>query len=366
MPWAVIDIGTNSVRLLVADVRGGRVVPRLRALHQPRLGRGVDGSGRLDPAAAAATLAAVGDLASRAREAGSTSVTVVGTSALRDAADKQQFMDAVRREHGLDVTLLSGAAEAALSFYGAVRGVHTNAQDGVASAIGSGVRNGADLDGDGAQPGIASGAACTRSGRVVSGAMGNVFVLDVGGGSTEFVYGTSSGEMLWRGSADVGAVRMTELCIKSDPPSELDRNCLAEAVRRKLETLWRQVRVDELTDDPGNVGPTTRRNILIGVGGTVTTLAAIDLQLERYDPDQIHGYPLSFATVTKLLDTLRNSTVAERRSLPGMQARADIIVAGTFIVDYVMRTIGADRLIVSESDLQEGVVLRQAAGESIH
>lgn len=345
-PRAVIDIGTNSVRLLVAKVQDGFVVPLLRALHQPRLGRSVDRTGRLDPAAAAATLAAVGDLAARARRCDAKSVTVVGTSALRDAADRQAFIDAVRRQHDLRVTLLDGTAEAALSFYGAVRGTDKR-----------------DLDRDrttsGASPATAQG----------GGPSGNVYVLDVGGGSTELVYGTTAGEMLQRGSTDVGAVRMTEQCIASDPPSGADWHRLEDAVRSGLEPLGRYLHVpDEPAGDlpstsglPGPFSPDT----LIAVGGTATTLAATDLKLTRYDPEHVHGHRLVAATVTRLLEALRYSTVAERRLWPGMHTHADIIVAGAFIVEHVMRTLGAEHIIVSESDLLEGIVLREAAGEPL-
>lgn len=342
-PRAVIDIGTNSVRLLVAEVQDGFVVPLLRALHQPRLGRDVDRTGRLDPAAAAATLAAVGDLAARARRCDATSVTVVGTSALRDATDRQAFIDAVRRKHDLQVTLLDGTAEAALSFYGAVRGTDVTVL-------------GRDRAASGTAPAAAHG----------GGSPGNVCVLDVGGGSTELVYGTTAGEMLWRRSTDVGAVRMTEQCIASDPPSGADWHRLEDAVRSGLESLWGHLHVP---DEPAGESPSTSGlfspNILLAVGGTATTLAATDLKLTRYDPEQVHGHRLVAATVTRLLEALRDSTVAERRLWPGMQTRADIIIAGAFIVEHVMRTVGAEHIIVSESDLLEGIVLREVAGEPL-
>lgn len=303
-PVAVIDIGTNSVRLFVADVSDGHMLEKDRAMHQPRLGRGVQRHGRLHPQAIADTLAAVGDLVGRARRWQPAQIVVVGTSALRDAANRDQFIDALWARCGLRVTLLSGEEEAERSFTGAVRGVMSDA------------------------------------------AATDVFVVDVGGGSTEIVKGTRGGQMSSRFSADVGAVRMTELCIRDDPPSATDWDCLRLEVERRFQSVWQEMSSSSARD-------------LIGVAGTVTTLAAIDLDLDVYDPRRIHGHRLSLATVEGLLDMLRHTKVEQRRKLPGMQERADIIVAGAYIVAYVMKELNATKLVVSEHDLLQGIVLHE-------
>lgn len=303
---AVIDIGTNSVRLLVGSVRGGRFTAALQAMHQPRLGEGVDGTQRLAPAAMSRTSDALGDLLQRARRAGATSVAVIGTSALRDAVNRAQFIEKVSREHGVDVQVLSGDAEASLSFYGAVRGV------AAATALPD--------DGD-------------------------VFVLDVGGGSTELARGSPSGEMIARVSVDVGAVRMSEQCIASDPPSASDWHRLTRAVGDGLLPLQEIA----LAKSP----------VLLAVGGTATTLAAVDIGAPRYEPERVHGHALTRKTVDALLAEMTRRTAAERRTLPTMQPeRADIIVAGAFIVSRAMDVVRAERLIVSEADLLLGALDR--------
>lgn len=338
---AVIDIGTNSVRLLVADVAGdGTFQTVFQGLHMPRLGQGVDRTGRLHPTAMERTVAAVGDLRARADASGAESIVVVGTSALRDAANRRQFIDRVRRDHGVEVKVLSGEEEAAASFFGAVRGVFSIQE-------------------------VPGEAGVPREGS--AGGKGDVYVLDVGGGSTELTSGTRDGEMLVRVSADVGAVRMTEACIASDPPSDRDWRRLSDAVDRGLQPLWtlhpdknrggvRRVAHGASDADASflEVNPPT----LIAVGGTATTLAAIDIGLPEYDSRRVHGHRLSAASVRRLLTKMRSSTAAERLRLPAMQPeRVDIIVAGTFIVERVLRDLGLEQLIVSEADLLVGVLL---------
>lgn len=317
--WAAIDIGTNSVRLLVADLTGDNLVAVARDLRLTRLGQGVDRHRRLDPQAVERTVAAVGELATRARSLGVAGLVVAGTSALRDAGNRADFCRRVRREYGLDVAVLSGAGEAALSFLGAVRGL----------------------------PG-------GHDGRTV-------WTVDVGGGSTEVVRGTADGRVLARASADVGAVRMTEAFVASDPISPEDWHRLAEAIDQGLTPLWDQLAA---TGSPPAEGSRTADvdqaagHGLMGLGGTATTLAALDQRLEPYDPSRVHGYRLRREAVADLLQRMRASTVAQRRAWPGLQpARADIILAGTAIVHAVMVRLGAPELVVSEADLLDGLIL---------
>ncbi|HEY8418634.1 MAG TPA: hypothetical protein VIK93_11435 [Limnochordales bacterium] len=341
--WAAIDIGTNSVRLLVAEWAGDRVVPLVRDLRLTRLGRGVDRRRRLDPAAVERTLAVVGEFAARARAAGARDVVVAGTSALRDAQDRDEFCRRVLAAHGLPVAVLSGAGEAALSFMGAVRGLAGGPAGGAAGP--------SELAGP-----AAAGGEADESGRV--------WVVDVGGGSTEVVRGTAAGQVTVRASADAGAVRMTELCVQSDPIAPGDWERLADAVRQALAPLWARVAGRGPGHKPGEASPAktgfdpAAGHMLIGVGGTVTTLAALDQHLDPYDPDKVHGYRLRRAAVAEWLGRMRASTVAERRTWPGLQPqRADIILAGTAIVDAVMAHLGAEELTVSEADLLDGLIV---------
>ena len=351
---AAIDIGTNSVRLLVADVAasapstGGEsgIVPVWRNLATPRLGRGVDGRGRLSDEAMDAAAAAVHALAQQAREYGAVAVTVIGTSALRDAANQESFTSLVRRRTGLDVRVLSGEEEAALAFLGAVRGT-------------AAVRT---ADSRAAAPD--SGASPANSRRAPEAGREAVFVLDVGGGSTELVRGAEDGAMHWALSVDVGAVRMTEQCVRSDPVSREDWARLVGVVQAKLQPLWlslaRRPAPTGQLDAPGT--PAKGGGRLIAVGGTATTLAAMHRRLRTYDPDLVHGHTLSRADVAAMLEALKSASLAQRRTWPGLHPqRADIILAGAVIVHQVMAGLGARRLTVSESDLLEGVLLRAAA-----
>lgn len=311
---AVIDIGTNSVRLLVAEVHDGRATAVLRSMRQPRLGEGVDRSRRLDAAAMGRTLDALKDFVAQARSVGAVSITVVGTSALRDASNREQFLEAAHRECGVVVDVVDGETEAQLAFYGAVHGTFG-----------------------------------------ASHSAGDVFVLDVGGGSTELAYGTRGGNMIGRMSADVGAVRMTEKCISSDPPSEAAWDCLDDSVSRSMTSLWQPT----LAQFRGrsNSEPT-----VLAVGGTATTLAAVHLELTGYDGERVHGHAVSLTAVQQLLATMQRSTTEERRAMPTMQPeRADIIVAGTFIMERVLQAVGAEQFIASEADLLLGVLMRSGA-----
>lgn len=311
---AVIDIGTNSVRLLVADVDASEddlsLRPVWRNLAAPRLGRGVDRYGRLDEEAMIAAVDAVRDLAEQAREHGAAVIDVIGTSALRDAENRETFMARLQRHTGLAVRVLSGREEAAAAFLGAVRGAWPEAR--------------------------------ARGSEMVA-------VLDVGGGSTELVVGTADGAMRAAHSVDVGAVRMTELCVHSDPISTEDWGRLVAVTQAKLQPLLSRLGAHSM-DAPGK---------LLAVGGTATTLAAMHQQLREYDPDRVHGYTLSRAQVARLIEALKGASVAERRTWPGLHPqRADIILAGAVIVHQVMAGLGAEDITVSESDLLEGVLLK--------
>lgn len=335
---AVIDIGTNSVRLVVADVDSGangvELVPVWRELAMPRLGRGVDKERRLSDAAMSATLAAIHRLAASARRHGAAGITVVGTSALRDAVNKESFISLVRRQAGLDVQVLSGREEAELAFLGAVRGTWPVMPQ---------------------RPGTSRGAQ-------------EVIVVDVGGGSTELVRGSTDGVMDTALSVDVGAVRMTEMCVRSDPISAADWARLVAAVQERLAPLWLALS-DERTKPALRVGETFDHIqgmvYLIALGGTATTLAAAHQKLQTYDPALVHGCTLSRADVGDLIEDLKAVTVSERRTLPGVHPeRADIILAGAVIIHQVMVGIGTEYMTVSESDLLDGVLLRRHGGDS--
>ena len=288
MRVAAIDLGTNSTRLLVADVEDGRAEELHRETRITRLGEGVDARRRLLPLPIARVRNVLSDFRRTTERLGAERALAVATSAVRDAENGEAFLGEVEWSYGFATQLLSGDEEARLT----LRGVAT------ATEVGTGA-----------------------------------VVLDVGGGSTELI------EPDRRVSLDIGSVRLTERFLRSDPPTGSELTECRAAIRAELPDL-----------------EATR---LIGVAGTITTLAA--LELGRYDPELVHGSRLTREAVEAQFARLASLPVAERRELPGMEAeRAPVIVGGTAIVAEVLRHAGVDELEVSERDLLTGAALAAA------
>ncbi|HET7170509.1 MAG TPA: Ppx/GppA phosphatase family protein [Gaiellales bacterium] len=293
-----VDMGTNSTRLLVADVEGTDLAEIERLLRITRLGDRVDADGRLADAAMERVHGVLEEYAARARELDAEHVLATATSAVRDAANGREFLDAVERRHGFETCLLSGREEAGLTYRG------------VTSRFAAG-------------PGT--------------------LVCDIGGGSTELVLGGPDG-VDDAVSLDIGCVRMSERCLRSDPPGDDEIAVLREAVTALLPR--------ELT---------SRAAVLVGVAGTVTTLATIDRGLDREIPEEIDGHRLAPETVEALLRRLAALPLAGRREVRGlMPERAPTIVAGAAIAAEVLRATGAPEMVVSERDILHGAALLAA------
>jgi exopolyphosphatase/guanosine-5'-triphosphate,3'-diphosphate pyrophosphatase len=289
MRVGVVDLGTNSTRLLVADVDDGRVDEVARETRITRLGEGVDERRKLLPLPSTRVRNVLTDFRRELDESGAERVLAIGTSAIRDADNGDAFLGEIEWSYGFTTRLLSGDDEAALTRQG--------------------VANGRELADD-------------------------VLVLDVGGGSTELITADT------RISLDVGSVRLTERFLSSDPPTRDELAACARAVREALPDL-----------KPARA---------IGVAGTITSLAA--LELGRYDPEQVHGHRLRRETVAAELERLASLPVAVRRALPGLEPeRAPVIVGGAVIVNEVLRRYGLDELEVSERDLLHGAALEAAS-----
>ena len=300
MKVAVVDIGTNSTRLLIAEVGDGRVEELDRRTTVTRLGEGLEASGRLSDAA----MARVSDALASYREAidayGAERVVAVATSAMRDAANGPAFRDDIQRRFGMDARTISGDEEARLTFLGAT------------------------------------------SGRDAAGA---TLVIDIGGGSTEFVTGRPGADPDFHVSTRMGSVRHTERHLHHDPPTPDELDAVAEDARATVEA-------DVPADVREHVGAG------IAVAGTATSLAAIDQELDPYDPDKVHGYRLSLARCKALVERLAGLTVAERRELAGLHPdRAPSIVAGAAILLESMRAFGLDSVEISETDILHGAAL---------
>jgi len=294
---AAVDVGTNSVRLLVAEGPAPvRVVER--EMRITRLGAGVDAAGVLDDAALERTLACLDDYARRWRELGAERARIAATSAVRDAADRHRFFDGVRARTGVAAEVLSGDEEARTAFRGATALVEAEAP---------------------------------------------YLVLDIGGGSTEFIRGTSEPEAV--SSRQLGCVRLRERALPGDPPGAAAVTAARSAIAAELDVVERLV-------DP--VGART----LIGVAGTVTTIGALHLELPAYLPERIHGTRVPAAAVHALTERLLALPSAERALLgPMAPGREDVIHAGALILDEVVRRFGFDEVLVSESDILDGLAL---------
>lgn len=306
MRVAVVDIGSNSTRLLVADVDDGRVTELERRTTVTRLAEGVDASGRLGEAPQQRVLAALADYGEAIERLGAEPRVAVLTSAVRDAANGRAFADAVRDRFGLRTRTLSGDEEARLTYLGAT----------------------ATRDPD--DP--------TRR-----------LVIDVGGGSTELVVG-ARGHVELHESLQIGVVRHTERYLASDPPRP-----------EQLEALARDVRGVLTAAIP--VPAEDRPQAAVCVAGTATSCAAIDLGLEPYDPARVEGHVLSLDRLGDLLSRLASMPLAARRQVPGLHPdRAPTIVAGVVILTTVLRHCDLDATEVSERDVLWGAALDAARG----
>lgn len=293
MKVAAVDMGTNSTRLLITDAQGNALERHMRIT---RLGQGVDVSGELHPDAIARTLAVLEEYGKLIRAHGVTRVRAAATSAARDAKNSAAFFDAAERALGMRPELLPGEEEAKYSFLGATSGLP--AEDGP------------------------------------------FLVVDIGGGSTEFVLGTRGPEQLI--SVDMGCVRMTERHLRSDPPTEAEFEACFADVRRILETV--RARVD-----------VARARRMIGVAGTVTTLAALHKGLAHYDPRETHHAVLTREAVEAQFARLARTTVEERRSLLFEPKRAEVFLGGVVVLLGILRTFGLSELTVSETDILDGL-----------
>ncbi len=297
MRVAAIDCGTNSIRLLIADIDGGNFREITRQMEVVRLGQGVDKTGAFHPDAIARTLAAVDLYAAEIAKRGVEKIRFCATSATRDATNRALFIDGVKERLGIEPEVIAGEVEAALSFQGATK----------------------DFD----------------------KAQGPFLVIDIGGGSTEFVFGTDSVEAAR--SMNIGCVRMSERHFTGDQP---DPGQIASAIED----------IDEAIRQAAKSVPITDAKTVIMVAGTATTVAAAALDLPAYDRYAIHLSRISAARThqisTELLRETREQRAAHGYMHPG---RVDVIGAGSLVLDRIMLATGASEFVASESDILDGM-----------
>jgi exopolyphosphatase / guanosine-5'-triphosphate,3'-diphosphate pyrophosphatase len=305
MNVAIVDIGSNSTRLLIAEVSDHRVTELVRRTQVTRLGAGVDADGRLRDDAMERVFTTLDGFRAEIDDHDCQTAVAVLTSAVRDSANGREFADQVRSRFGLEPHVLSGEDEARLTFLGAT----------------------SERDSSDRTP---------------------TLLLDIGGGSTELVIGAGN-EVLFRVSTQAGAVRQTERHLHHDPPSEAELQDLATDV-------------SEILNDGV---PAPRRDGVrhgIAVAGTATSLAAIAQHLDPYDPERVHGYMLSAAECDRILAELSRMTLDERRHVAGLHPdRAPTIVAGAVILREVISAFELDRIEISEHDILRGAALELTA-----
>jgi exopolyphosphatase / guanosine-5'-triphosphate,3'-diphosphate pyrophosphatase len=297
---AAIDIGTNSTRVLVARPVGGRLDILDRVMTITRLGQDVGRTGRLSDEAVERTLACLRDYREIIDRHDVGAIRVATTSASRDAANRDEFFAAVTDVVGVRPELLSGDEEGRVSFLGAT----------------------SDLD----------------------PALGPFLIVDIGGGSTEFISGTDHVDGVM--SIDVGCVRLTEKFLEHDPPQPEELTAAISFTDAYLEDVQREL--------PG-VG---EARTLVGLAGTITTVAAVEIGLATYDRDRIHHFRLTRAAAEDVFRTLATESRADRLHNPGLEpARADVIVGGCCVLVALFRRFGFDEMIVSEADILDGLAL---------
>ncbi len=302
MRVAAIDCGTNSIRLLIADIDGNNFREVVRDMEIVRLGQGVDETGQFHPDAIARTLAAVDKFAVEIAKRGVEKIRFCATSATRDATNRHLFVDGVRERLGIELEVITGEEEAALSFAGAIK----------------------DLD----------------------PSNGPFLVVDIGGGSTEFVFGTSTVEAAR--SVNIGCVRMTERHFASDPATaqqiELARTDIQAAIAQAAAVV-----------------PITKAKTLVAVAGTATTVAAAALELSEYDRYAIHLSRISAQQTHDAATMFAISTREQRLSLGYMHpGRVDVIAAGSLVLSEIMKATGATEFVASESDILDGMAFSLA------
>ncbi|MBV8450728.1 MAG: Ppx/GppA family phosphatase [Deltaproteobacteria bacterium] len=301
MKLAAFDVGSNTVLMLVVEcgaVEKPRVLADLSRIT--RLGRGVDASGRLNPESAVRTLDTIAEFADKARAMAADKIVGVATAALRDASDGVDFLARVKQRTGITLEIISGQTEAQLSYLSTRKGLRLSPAD-------------------------------------------KLLIVDIGGGSTELIRAEPD-HALEVVSLQIGSVRLTERIIHHDPPPASEAEILRAAIDKALCQLGWHYRPDKM----------------VGIAGTVTTLCAIALGLERYSPESVHGYRLGAGEISRLIELLGSMPLEQRKQLPGMEpGRADVLFAGAEILERVMAYFGCRDVIVSDQGVRWGLMWRE-------
>lgn len=297
-----IDIGTNSMRILLAKVENGCIIESFKDLRTTRIGEDVDRTGELSALAIQRNIQALKEFINIAKREGIRQIPIIATSAVRDAKNREAFIKRAKEEIDAHIDVITGEQEAQLGFLGVLRGLKEKDK--------------------------------------------NILVIDIGGGSTEFIFGNKEG-IKYLTSINMGAVRMTEKFLRTDPICKVE-----------IEELVKNV--DEMIESTINYLRNLKIDKAIGIGGTATTIAAVSKKLEVYDKDKIHHSHLSYEQVKSIQHIFLSKNLEERKQIKGLQPkRADIIMAGIIILDRILAKLAVEDMIISEYDNLEGLVFEQ-------
>ena len=302
MKIGAIDIGTNSMRLLIADYIDGKLFNREKFINTTRIGQGVDSKAYIREDAIKRNIKALKEFSELAYEKGCEHLYCIGTSALRDSNNKLEFINLAKNEVGIDVEIISGQEESNLGFMGVLQGLEENE---------------------------------------------DILVIDIGGGSTEFILGGNNG-IEFSKSENVGALRMTEKFLNEDPICEEEFESMKKFISSTI-------------NDTLNILKNKEIKAVVGIGGTITSVSAINQELETYSMEKIHGSEINQKALDIILQNLKNMTLSDKKTLKGLQPkRADIITAGVTILNIIMKKLEKQNIIVSEYDNLEGLLCHKA------
>ena len=304
MKIGTIDIGTNSMRLLIADYKNNKIENRKKYINTTRIGQGVDNKGYITEEALERNLNALKEFADKCIEEKCEKVYCMGTSALRDSKNGQDFVNRAKELTNIDVKIICGEEESNLGFMGVLEGA------------------GEDKSND-------------------------ILVLDIGGGSTEFIVGNEDGIKFCK-SENVGALRMTEKFITTDPISDEEFNKMSDFIEKTISSTLDKIKGMHVSK-------------LVGIGGAITSLSAMNQQLEVYSMEKVHNSVVTKKDLEKILQNLKKMTLSDKKTIKGLQPkRADIITAGVKILHIVMEKLEIEKIMISEYDNLEGLICQNS------
>ena len=308
MRVGTIDIGTNSMRLLIADYKNNKIENREKYINTTRIGQGVDKEGYITEEAMQRNLKALKEFSDKCKEEKCEKVYCMGTSALRDSKNGQDFVNRAKELTNIDVKIICGDEESNLGFMGVLEGTDGNKKD-------------------------------------------DILVIDIGGGSTEFIIGNEEGIKFCK-SENVGALRMTEKFITTDPISDEEFDAMIDFIEETISFTLDSIKHMHISK-------------LVGIGGAITSLSAMNQQLEVYSMEKVHNSVVTKKDLEKILQNLKNMTLNDKKTIKGLQPkRADIITAGVKILHIIMKKLEFETIVISEYDNLEGLLCQKAKNMS--